>query len=66
MRGYNGTYPNNYLFVSLNGQIGGYGTYMLPGDPITKSGWIDGMIEGPGSRSMWMVTGPFSLKLGDT
>jgi hypothetical protein len=66
MRGYNGAYPSNYLFVSLNGQIGGYGTYMLPGDPVTKTGWIDGMIEGAGSRRMWMVTGPFGLKLGDT
>jgi hypothetical protein len=66
MRGYNGAYPNNYLFESLNGKIGGFGTYMLPGDPVTKSGWIDGMIDGPGVRMMWMVTGPFNLKLGDT
>jgi Secretion system C-terminal sorting domain len=66
MRGYNGLYPNNYLFVSPNGQIGGYGTYMLPGDPVIRSGWIDGIDERPGDRRMWMVTGPFSLKLGDT
>ncbi len=69
MRGYssNGGYPYNNPFVDMNGKpIGGLGTYMLPGDPITSTGWIDGIDEGPGDRRMWMVTGPFSLKLGDT
>ena len=67
MRGYNGAYPYNYLFMGEGqNQIGGYGTFMLPGDPVTHSGWIDGVTEGPGARRMWMVTGPFNLKLGDT
>ncbi len=44
----------------------GYGTYMLPGDPVTGTGAIDGITDGPGGRSMWLMNGPFSMDLGDT
>jgi hypothetical protein len=33
----------------------------LAGDPITKTGWIDGIINPPDDRRMMMVTGPFVL-----
>ncbi|MCZ7558212.1 MAG: T9SS type A sorting domain-containing protein [Bacteroidia bacterium] len=33
----------------------------LAGDPITKTGWIDGIVNAPDDRRMMMVTGPFTL-----
>lgn len=44
----------------------GYGTYMLPGDPVIGTGQIDGITDGPGDRRMWLMNGPFSMNLGDT
>lgn len=44
----------------------GYGTYMNSGDPVTGTGWIDGMTDPPGQRHMYMVNGPINLNLGDT
>ncbi len=44
----------------------GYGTYMLPGDPVTGTGDIDGVRDGPGDRRYWLMNGPFNMKLGDT
>jgi hypothetical protein len=40
--------------------------YCLSGDPVTSSGWIDGKIAGAGDRRMCQITGPFTLKNGDT
>lgn len=48
------------------GEFIGYGTYMLPGDPITGTGQIDGITDGPGDRRMWLMNGPFSMNLDDT
>ncbi len=39
---------------------------MLDGDPVTGTGWIDGIVDGPASRRIAMSTGPFNLKLNDT
>lgn len=33
----------------------------LAGDPITRTGWIDGIVNAPDDRRMMMVTGPFTL-----
>ena len=39
---------------------------MLPGDPVTGTGLIDGVFDGPGERSYWLMNGPFNMALGDT
>ncbi len=63
-------------YTLMSGYINRYGylypvkidppiTYMVTGDPVTKTGWIDGD-EPAGARSMNLVTGPFYLNLGDT
>lgn len=55
-----------YPIRKLGGEFIGYGTYMLPGDPVTGIGQIDGITDGPGDRRMWLMSGPFSMNLGDT
>jgi hypothetical protein len=69
MRGYlpRPPYPSSRQVIGPYGvEFGGYGTYQLPGDPVTHTGWVDGLAEGPGSRSMFLVTGPFSMQKYDT
>lgn len=41
-------------------------TFWLDGDPLTSSGRIDGLISGPGDRSIGMSTGPFTMANGDS
>ncbi len=43
-----------------------YGTYLLPGDPVSGTGKIDGNYHRPGDRRMYIVSGPFDMKLNDT
>ena len=64
MSGYNPDPP--YPVRITDYQFKGYGTYMLPGDPITGTGYIDGITDGPGDRRMWLMNGPFNMNLGDT
>ena len=45
---------------------GGVGTYLLSGDPVTGSGFVDGIAEGPGDRRILLVHGPINIALGDT
>ena len=71
MRGYSQSppYPASKLFkrpLEFGGNFGGYGTYFLDGDPITRQGWIDGLEKGPSVRYFWATTGPMNMKLGDT
>ncbi|MBN1448902.1 MAG: T9SS type A sorting domain-containing protein [Bacteroidetes bacterium] len=33
----------------------------LAGDPVTKTGWIDGLVNAPDDRRFLMTTGPFTL-----
>ena len=40
--------------------------YVLSGDPVTGTGWIDGSIAGPADRRMALTSGPFSMAAGDT
>ena len=55
-----------YPKQAKGGEFIGYGTYMLPGDPVTGTGQIDGITEPPGDRRMWLMNGPFNMNLGDT
>ena len=64
MRGYR---PEpHYPASTVGGHFNGYGTYMLDGDPVTKSGWIDGIDNVAGARSFWAMSGPLNMKLNDT
>jgi hypothetical protein len=38
--------------------------YVLSGDPVAGTGWIDGTIAGPGDRRMALCSGPFSMVPG--
>ncbi|AFN73529.1 hypothetical protein MROS_0285 [Melioribacter roseus P3M-2] len=40
--------------------------FTLAGDPITGTGWIDGMLHPPGDRRLGSVSGPFEMAYGDT
>ncbi|MEE9431171.1 MAG: T9SS type A sorting domain-containing protein [Melioribacteraceae bacterium] len=40
--------------------------FALSGDPIKKTGWIDGMLHPPGDRRQLMTVGPFTLSAGET
>ena len=41
-------------------------TFVLTGDPQTRTGWIDGMVLPADDRRMGMVAGPFSMEPSDT
>lgn len=36
------------------------------GDPVTHSGWVDGILDVPGDRRIFLSSGPFTMSLGDT
>jgi hypothetical protein len=55
-----------YPFQIVGMEFIGYGTYMLPGDPVTGTGEIDGLANPAGDRRMMLMTGPFSMNLDDT
>ena len=40
--------------------------FWASGDPLLKTGWIDGVYENPGSRELIVSTGPFTMTLGDS
>ena len=40
--------------------------FTLSGDPIGRTGWIDGQIHPPGDRRQGQVAGPFTMAAGDT
>ena len=40
--------------------------FWLTGDPVKKTGWIDGVSEDPGDRRICLASGPFTMVLGDT
>jgi len=40
--------------------------FWLDGDPVTQTGWVDGLFLPPGDRRMLWSTGPFEMALGDT
>jgi hypothetical protein len=54
----------NEPFVDPN--TGQPSKFTLPGDPVTRTGWIDGQQFGPGDRRIGMASGPFNMAPGDT
>lgn len=40
--------------------------FTLSGDPVSGTGWIDGILHPPGDRRQGMVAGPFNMAAGDT
>jgi hypothetical protein len=40
--------------------------FWLSGDPVTRTGWIDGSWDTPGDRRMMQNSGPFTMAVGDT
>ena len=51
---------------NTNPVTGEESVFWLDGDPLTGSGWIDGMQIPPGDRRIVMTTGPYTFALGDT
>ena len=41
-------------------------SFWLPGDPVKKTGWIDGSLDTPGDRRLLLNSGPFNMAIGDT
>ena len=41
-------------------------SFWLDGDPVAKTGWIDGTIDPPGDRRILLNSGPFNMAVGDT
>jgi hypothetical protein len=71
LRGYlpSPEYPSAPLFPrpdEFGGPIGGFGTYLLDGDPATGQGWIDGIVETAGDRRILCINGPVSMEKNDT
>ena len=40
--------------------------FVLSGDPVSGTGWVDGIQLPPGDRRMVMASGPFMMSRGDT
>jgi hypothetical protein len=40
--------------------------FAFPGDPASKTGWIDGVEHAPADRRQGMASGPFTMAPGDT
>lgn len=60
-------YPEGVPFpANVGGTPEGFGTYLLSGNPVTGSGFVDGVAEGPGDRRIVCVHGPFNMALNDT
>ncbi|MGB5529189.1 MAG: T9SS type A sorting domain-containing protein [Ignavibacteriaceae bacterium] len=58
--------------VGLTGELfidpitGDSTTFTLTGDPVTRSGWVDGILQSPGDRRQGPASGPFNMAPGDT
>ena len=50
-------YPSSHHIVT---------SYFMSGDPVTGTGWIDGLDMSAGDRRFWSMHGPISLRLHDT
>ncbi len=68
MRGYlpDPFYPASNQFPSSVAEYGANGVYLLPGDPVSGTGKIDGSLDYPGDRRILLVNGPFHLNLHET
>lgn len=59
-------YPQFYPFPASVADYTTTGFYLLAGDPVTGTGKIDGVVDGPGERRFYVISGPFSMNLSDT
>lgn len=62
-------YPAGVPFYTSSGYASAHGivtNYMLSGDPVTHSGWVDGYDVSASDRRDVSVSGPFTLNLHDT
>ncbi len=59
-------YPRDSQFPDSYGITTPFGTYLLYGDPVTGTGIIDGTIDIPSDRVLYLMTGPFKMNLNDT
>lgn len=50
----------------INPITGQCSRFWLNGDPVTATGWLDGVEEGPGDRRILLSSGPFSMAVGDS
>lgn len=66
LRGYQPLETQTEFPHPSGGTVGGDGTYLLDGDPVLGTDWLDGVVETAGDRRMVNVTGPFNLAKGDT
>ena len=57
-------YPVQIPWVDLS--TGEETKFALSGDPVTGSGWIDGVQLPPGDRRLVMASGPFTMRLGES
>ncbi|HLP18159.1 MAG TPA: hypothetical protein VK470_18010, partial [Bacteroidota bacterium] len=57
---------NKSGFPYVDPKTGQHTKYVASGDPVTGSGWIDGMLIPPGDRRMLQSSGPFTMANGDT
>ncbi len=59
-------YPVSWVFPESVTDYTDDGVFLLDGDPVTGIGKIDGLLDGPGNRLLFTVTGPFRLALGES
>ena len=57
-------YPEQIPWTDLS--TGEATKFALSGDPVTGSGWIDGVQLPPGDRRLVMASGPFTMTKGET
>ena len=57
-------YPVQVPWTDLS--TGEVTNFALSGDPVSGSGWVDGVQLPPGDRRLVMASGPFVMNLGDT
>jgi len=57
-------YPEQIPWTDLS--TGESTKFALSGDPVTGSGWIDGVQLPPGDRRLVMASGPFTMTKGET
>lgn len=56
-------YPEQVPWTDLS--TGQETNFVLSGDPVAGTGWVDGVQLPPGDRRLVMASGPFSMNLGD-
>jgi photosystem II stability/assembly factor-like uncharacterized protein len=65
LRGYKAV-PLNPPQCSIDPTTNQCTTFELSGDPQSFRGWVDGRVDTLGDRRFAIITGPFSMALGDT